>query len=330
MKRLSVLLGRPFAAPDIELLTKSCQDFADFIKPEAYTPEALLPHAPMVDAYFGENASSDFLAKAENLKLIQVPWTGLDRVDFSSLAPYPDIAFCNSHSNALDVAEQAVTLLLSALRTIPAHHESMKRGQWRRPGSPEFIPPLRLSNEPVLYVGFGAINQAVHSLLKGFNCRTRLITRSGAQAADAEAWGTPEQILELAAGCRAAVIATPLTGQTRGLINREVMKALGSQACLVNVARGEVVMEADLYAALSTGELGSAGIDTWWKGPPGGPAPLYPSHLPFERLSNLVMSPHRGGFAAGVMPHLDDAVENVRRLAYGEPLINVVDRSRGY
>jgi phosphoglycerate dehydrogenase-like enzyme len=127
------------------------------------------------------------------------------------------------------------------------------------------------------------------------------------------------------------VIALPLTRRTRGLIDAKAIGGMKPGSFLVNISRGEVVDEAALYEALAGKRLGGAAIDTWYRYPTAESPEVLPSQrFPFEKLDNLVMSPHRAGFSEGELPHLADAAENLNRLAAGRPLINQIDLEAQY
>lgn len=122
----------------------------------------------------------------------------------------------------------------------------------------------------------------------------------------------------------ALVIAAPLTDQTRGLVDRTVLDALPEGACLVNIARGPLVREADLIDALRAGRLSAAYLDVVDEEP-------LPAGHPLWDLPNVTVTPHvSGGDAAAWAALLDLFEENLRRYVAGEPLLNRVDPDRGY
>ncbi len=132
------------------------------------------------------------------------------------------------------------------------------------------------------------------------------------------------------------LIACPLTDQTRGLFDARRLALLPPRCVLVNVGRGPIVEEAALYHALRTGALLAAGLDVWWRYPdasdPGARQRTWPSACPFDRLPNVVLTPHHGG--AYRSPELEPrrAAELgtlLAGLAQGESP-NRVDPTRGY
>jgi phosphoglycerate dehydrogenase-like enzyme len=141
----------------------------------------------------------------------------------------------------------------------------------------------------------------------------------------------PPDLGVVAAAADFLVVTVPLVDETLGMIDRKVFDRMRATAYLVSVSRGEVIVEEDLYRALSEHRIAGAAIDTWYQYPrPDSPDVLPSRRFPFHELDNLVLSPHRAGFARGELPHLDDAIENLNRFAAGKELINIVDLSAGY
>lgn len=121
-----------------------------------------------------------------------------------------------------------------------------------------------------------------------------------------------------------AVVAVPLSGQTRGLIGARELDALGPDGILVNVARGEIVREQALYEALRDRRIAGAALDVWYRYPRAG-GRVHPSELPFHELPNVAMSPHVSGRSEGAREaRVRFLVEQLRRLERGARLENVL------
>jgi len=118
------------------------------------------------------------------------------------------------------------------------------------------------------------------------------------------------------------VVLLPLTGDTRHIVGRDVLYRLPRGAKLVNCGRGGTVDEAALLDALRDGQIAEATIDVFEQ------EPLPPEH-PFWGMEQVLVLPHTGSIA---IPEISarDVVENIRRVRAGEPLLNIVDRARGY
>ena len=133
-----------------------------------------------------------------------------------------------------------------------------------------------------------------------------------------------ERLDELLAAADVLVLCVPLTSQTRGMIDRHALARMKPGSLLINVARGPVVVEADLVAALQSGQLGGAGLDVT------DPEPLPKTSLLWD-LPNVLITPH---VAAQSAHRVDDTTdffcENLRRFLHGKPLLNLVDKRLGF
>jgi phosphoglycerate dehydrogenase-like enzyme len=120
------------------------------------------------------------------------------------------------------------------------------------------------------------------------------------------------------------VLAAPLTGETRGMIDAKALAAMKSTARLINVGRGPLVVQEDLVEALAAGQLAGAALDVFVDEPLPVSSPLW--HLP-----NVIVSPHMSGDVVGWRSELVALfADNLRRYVAGQPLRNVVDKSHGY
>jgi hydroxypyruvate reductase 2 len=180
-----------------------------------------------------------------------------------------------------DVANFAVALLLATTRSIPAYDRYVRAGRWTREGDP----PLTrgIAGKQIGIVGLGRIGRVIAEKLGVFGCTIAYHARRPRQ--DAPYRHYPD-LKALARDSAALIVITPGGAETTGLISREVMDALGPDGILINVARGSVVDEAALVAALREGTLGGAGLDVFVDEP----------NVPEELLAmdNVVLQPHQG------------------------------------
>lgn len=335
-RRVRALLTRRMLPEDLAYLRGRLEPGVEILEPAAFSEDALVEAAAGADVLLGPYATRRLLeAHGAHIAFIQVPWTGVDLLDMELLREFRPVV-CNSHSSAPFVAEHAVALLLAAARAIPLHDRDLRQGLWRRPGSPggSFLPPAALRGSTVALVGYGAIGRAVAERLAAFGARLCAVRARadgrGAEPPLSETTGLAGWPA-LAARADFTVLSLPLTAETRHVVSRDVLGGMKRDAVLVNVGRGELIEEQALYEALRDGRLGAAALDAWFAYPRPGEARAYPSaRYPFHELENLVMSPHRAGYVRGLLPHLDDAVDNLNRFARGEELRNRVDLERGY
>lgn len=227
---------------------------------------------------------ADAMAAAAQLKLICVAATGINNVDLEA-ARARGIAVCNVRGYATaSVVEHVFALLLSLVRQLDAYRNRLAAGDWQR--APHFCllePPMQeLRGRTLGIVGYGELGRAVARVAEAFGMRVLLAQRPGAPAA-------PDRIAlhDLLPQVDIVSLHCPLTEQTRDLIGAPELAAMKPTALLINTARGGLVDEAALLAALQSGRLGGAGIDVLAQEPP-----LANNALLAARLPNLIVTPH--------------------------------------
>jgi phosphoglycerate dehydrogenase-like enzyme len=176
----------------------------------------------------------------------------------------------------------------------------------------------------VVVVGFGAIGQAVARLAGGCGARVLGVRRTPAPSPLAERVVAPGELHAVLGEADAVVVAAPATADTEALFDARALAALRPGAVLVNVARGTLVDEGALVAALRSGHLRRAILDVTRVEP-------LPADSPLWDEPGVVLSPHS---SASMDRYLDDLValvaDNLGRWSRGEPLRNLVDPERGY
>jgi phosphoglycerate dehydrogenase-like enzyme len=132
------------------------------------------------------------------------------------------------------------------------------------------------------------------------------------------------QLGEMLALSDYVVVITPYTPETHHLVDEKALRAMKPDAVLINIARGGVVDEGALIRVLQEGAIGGAALDVFEQEP-------LPADSPLWTLPNVIISPHSAGFTARYYEVIEELFgENLRRYLAGEPLLNTVDRARGY
>lgn len=333
---MKVLLTKRFMPSDIEYLKAGLNDGIELIEPEDYTEAGIINEIDNVQALLGGILSEAVIEASGHIKLFQIPWTGVDNIDFALLQKHGVGCVCNSHSNGFVVAEHALALYFSVAKKVAYHDQQLRQGNWNRisPDGNDVTPFSRsLTNQTVVFVGYGAVNSSIHQLLRGFKPSVRIVNRSGkiADGASNARVYSFNKLHEALSGADVVFLAVPLTTQTKGIFNTDCFSALNQNSILVNVARGTVIDEESLYNSLKEERIYGAGIDTWYNYPKPQESQTYPStNFPFHELNNLVLSPHRAGYVDSGFPHLDDAIKNLNNLESGAPLINKISVEHRY
>jgi phosphoglycerate dehydrogenase-like enzyme len=309
--------------------------FTDNVE-EEFTPES--PHIRNADIIVGWRPSEQLLQSAQNLKLYINPGVGVQHLIemFRDITKIRDITLINGHGNTYFTAQSAVALLLALMNKIIPHHNWMVEGKWRR--GDDFAKNIPLRDRTVGLLGYGAINSKVHKFLSGFKLKFAALRTSW----DVEqAFPTPLQKFnpsELHTFLKSVdilFIAVPLTQLTENLIDKEELDIFtqDKSSLLVNISRGSVVNEEALYESLKEKKLTGAAIDVWYEyhPEPDSEGKLYPSHYPFHKLKNVVLSPHRAASPFDDLQRWNEVIENIKRYCAGRSdFLNIVDLDREY
>jgi len=239
--------------------------------------------APRIRAICGSGeskVSAELMARLPALEIISIMGVGYDGVDVAAakargvmVAHTPDVL--ND-----DVADLALALMLNVARRIPQADAYLRAGKW--PAGP--MPLARkMSGARLGVVGMGRIGQAIAQRALAFGMSVAYTARSAKPALPYAFHATPR---ELAAASDFLVVITPGGAATRKLIDADVLRALGPNGYLVNVARGSVVDEAALIEALQKGSIAGAALDVFEN------EPNVPEAL--RQLDNVVLVPHIG------------------------------------
>jgi len=225
--------------------------------------------------------SAEDMDALPNLGLIVTIGAGFDGVDMAAAQARGIRIATGSGANAEEVADATVGLFLAAARRIVSNDARVRSGEW----APREIRPVRsVGAMSVGIVAMGHIGKAIAARLVPFHCQ---IAWTGPRAKPEVAFPFVPDLLDLARRSDALIVAAPLNPETEGLISAEVIEALGPEGLLVNIARGGVVDEDALIAALKDGRLGGAALDVFVQEP-----------TPPERwrdVPNTVLSPHTAG-----------------------------------
>jgi phosphoglycerate dehydrogenase-like enzyme len=307
---------------------------ADIAAAQAAALRALLPEDEIVaqGSGPGQRDRCDVLlasrfsgADAARLRfrLLQVPGAGLDKVDLHAV---PAAAFvCNAYEHEQPIAEYVLAAMLDATVGLGGLAREIPEKGWA--GAYFSRRPRReLAGCTLGLIGLGHIGRAVARRAKAFDMRVMAIAaRPRPPEGDVDWMGTRETLGEMLAAADFVVVACPLDATTRGMLGAAELGRMKQTALLVNVARAEIVVEADLFAALEAGAIAGAVLDPWYRYPAGPADTVTPSRLPFERLANVRMTPHASGWTAEVWQRrVRFFAENIGRLRSGRSLLNVV------
>lgn len=227
----------------------------------------------------------------------------------------------NSGSFDVPIAEHVIAMIFAAAKRIPEHVAAQGRHEWQRE-----VPHAEVRGATLVILGMGSIGSELARLASGVGMRVigvrRDAGRPGGPGVDRVV--SPDRLLEVAREADYLAVTAALTPATRGMVSAEVLRALKPTAWVINIARGPIIDEAALAAALTEKRIGGAALDVFDTEP-------LPATSPLWDCANAILTPHISNSSPRLRERsLALVTENVRRFKAGEPLLNVVDRKIGY
>ncbi len=268
---------------------------------------------------FRRDIREDEIPLLTKAKLIQITLAGADVIHFAALPP--GIIICNNGgAYSESIAEHAIGMMLALARNFLPRHRELSGGIFDQK-----IVHKMLQGSTLGIVGFGGIGKRTAELASGFGMKILAINSSGRTDRRVEFIGTLADLEKLLRESDFLLLSVALNKKTRGMIGAKELATMKPDAVLVNVARGDLIDEKNLYEHLKTHPQFKAGIEAWWIEPFN--YPKFEVHYPFFELDNVLGSPHNSYLIDGTqMVALDRALENILRFSAGKPLMNVQRR----
>lgn len=266
------------------------------------------------------------LAVARNLKWIHSFSAGVTQLMYPELRK-SGVEVTNASSvHCVPIAQHILGAILALARRFPDCFRYQQQARWCQQELWEaVVRPCELSGQVILFVGFGAIGRETARLVRPLEMRIWAATRSGQADPELAVKSFPvERLREALAGANYVVVAAPETPETRGMIGAAELAVMKPSAYLVNVARGTIVDEAALIAALEQGSIAGAALDVTAREP-------LPPESPLWKLDNVLITPHVSGLSDRTWERQQVLlIENLERWFSGRELLNHVDLQRGY
>jgi phosphoglycerate dehydrogenase-like enzyme len=284
----------------------------------------------------------DHPARAPELRWVQLHMAGVNTLEDHPFYRDTDIPLTTTSGvHAGTIAEYVITVLLALAHRVPRMVEWHRRKAWPPDADRwRLFVPTEVRGATMGVIGYGSIGRELARLaVSAFGMTVLASKRNPAERGDRgygrpgtgdpegrlpASWYGPAELPRMLPRCDVVVLCAPLTRETRRLIDRAALAAMKPTAYFINVGRGASVDEAALAEALAARRIAGAGLDVFAEEPPAAGHPFYD-------LDNVIVSPHVSGF----LPSYDDRcaelfAENLRRYLAREPLLNLVDRARGY
>ncbi len=230
-----------------------------------------------------DKIDEEVLSKLPELKIIAKYGVGLDNIDLTACKKRNITIGWTGGVNRISVAEMVIGNAIVLLRNIYQNSNLLSTGKWNKDGGEQ------LTGKTVGIIGMGFVGKELARLLKPFNCKilvNDIINQHDYYKTNGLIEVEKEEIYKKA---DVITLHTPLTSETKYLINKNALAIMKPNAVLINTARGGIVNEADLYEALLQHKIKAAAIDVYENEPP--------TNLPLLALPNLICTPHIGGNA---------------------------------
>jgi phosphoglycerate dehydrogenase-like enzyme len=259
------------------------------------------------------------LAAAPQLRWQHSPSAGVNHILTPTFLAR-DIILTNSAGvYAIPIAEFVLAFILDRAKQLANFHLLQAQRRWSQE-----VEVQELAGAKLLVIGAGSIGRAIALRARAFDIQVWGVRRSPQPLPGFEQVVGVNEWRSLLPEADYVVVATPLTPETRGMIDADALRSMKSSAYLINIARGAIVDETALLAALKEGWIAGAGLDTFSTEP-------LPSDSPFWSLPNVFITPHCSAATPQTNQRIVDLFfDNLRRYCQGQPLKNVVDKLAGY
>lgn len=261
--------------------------------------------------------TSDMVSAMPSLRLIQTLAAGVNHVPFASI-PESVLVSTGSGANSREVAEHAFALILSGAKNVVRHTAAMREGTY-----PQGEESRGLEGRVLGILGMGSIGSHVARIARCFGMTVYAYDLKSPFKAVADELYHPGQLGVFLEKLDFLVVCVPLTRKTKGMIGRRELSVMKRDAVLVNVSRGAVICEEDVYRHLRDNPSFTACLDVWWKYTPDG---TFKQNFPFKELKNIVMTPHNATNCPGQRRRMVEfAFGKVTKFLRGESIEGLAD-----
>lgn len=270
--------------------------------------------------------SLELFKAAKRLKWIQTLFAGVDAFLYPEVVKSSVVITNAGGVNSIPVSEQVVGMMLCLNRKLHLFMRNQMERKWKTSDTDLIFQMDELSGKTAGLVGLGRIGSEIAKKAKCFGMKVIATRRNpSVQKPDyVDELVSPEHLEELLADSDFVIIQIPLTKDTEGMFGEKELRRMKRTAYLINTSRGNIIKEDKLIEALKEGWIAGAALDTFATEP-------LPEDSPLWNMQNVIITPHVAGLTPLYMERLTNLFcENLRRFMDDEPLINVVDKIRGY
>jgi len=303
------------------------REFPHHLFLDAWDRDTLRRVLPDADVAFTPFVDRDIFPSLTRLRWVQSPAVGVGSLMFPELLASDVVLTSARGIRARAIAEHVLGVTIALARRLPVAIRAQAAHRWAQDEleGPD-IDVRTLHGQRMGIVGLGAIGLELVKIAAPFGFRITAIRRRASEPPPrgVEAVWPAARLHELLALSDVVVLAAPHTPDTRRLIDRDAVDAMKRGAFLVNVARGKLVDDDAVIAALRDGRIAGAALDVFTEEP-------LDRSSPYWDLPNVVVTPHTSGALRDYWtPLVALFADNLRRFERGEPLLNTIDKTAGY
>src|SRR5262245_60971366 len=286
---MKILVCDPVSPKGISLLEQR-PEFKVVVLPKRLPEAELLPQVKDAVALVVRSetkVTKAVIEAAKDLRVVGRAGVGVDNVDVEAATQGGVVVMNTPGGNTISTAELTFAMILSLARKVPQAHASMAAGKWDR----KQFQGAELAGKTLGVLGLGRIGSEVAKRAQAFGMRV-LAYDPFLTEARARELGIELQVLDgVYRNADYITVHMPVTDQTRGMLNAEAFARMKPKVCIVNCARGEIIVENDLLAALDSGKVAGAALDVYANEP-------LPADHPFRKHPAITLTPHLGASTA--------------------------------
>ena len=257
-----------------------------------------LPEATIVLVRSKTKVTKEYIDFAPNLKLVIRGGVGLDNIDLNYAAEKGITVYNTAAASSIAVAELAFTLIIALPNHVTKADSTMRAGQWAK----KELKRSELYEKTLGIVGLGKIGTELAKRANAFGMK---VVAYDPFVESSEVATMKSDLKDVLNNSDYVTLHLPLTGETKGLINAEMLKEFKDRAYLINTGRGKTIVEEDVVEALKSGKLAGFGNDVWYSDPP--------KNTPLIDAPNVIMLPHLGASTKENLLRIGDIIESIIR-----------------
>lgn len=319
MAPLKVLVGEDVGPRNLDRLRSRFPEVAFIVAP---TVEGVIAHAAEVPIIFTKSLPRPAIERAERLVWVQAGIAGVDGVLANGMRDHPALLTNARGAHGVPMAEHILAMMFALANRVPLLVQAQP--QRRRVGPQARREKWEIDGQTIVVVGLGDVGGTLARKCKALGMRVLGVRRSGEPFPEIDGVFRTSELASIVPEADHVALCLPGTNETYRLFDSPEITQCRPTACVYNVGRGSALNQDALIAALQAGRLAGAGLDVT------SPEPL-PDASPLWDMPNVILGQHSSGHSPFNHDRITDIfADNLTRWLTAEPLVNVVDKERGY